>query len=274
MSETKTAEIADGVYRFSTAVSGVGPEPFTFNQFLLMADEPLLFHLGHRQMFPSVSAAVARVTPLASLRYLSFGHVEADECGALNPWLAAAPSAEIVHSRTACMVSLNDLADRAPRALADGETLDLGGRRVGLRVGRGGIWSVRRIFNVPGCLADVRRFGHLDGWRHHHQDLVNELVDALPTFLLQDAAGDADHDEHDRDEREQCGISQRRGTRRATIARKAVPDQHPEMDEPVNAGERLQARREESRFIHQIAEFSQGVFAFKQPLFHLFLLAA
>ena len=130
MSETKTAEIADGVYRFSTAVSGVGPEPFTFNQFLLMADEPLLFHLGHRQMFPSVSAAVARVTPLASLRYLSFGHVEADECGALNPWLAAAPSAEIVHSRTACMVSLNDLADRAPRALADGETLDLGGRRV------------------------------------------------------------------------------------------------------------------------------------------------
>lgn len=130
MSETKTAEIADGVYRFSTAVSGVGPEPFTFNQFLLMADEPLLFHLGHRQMFSSVSAAVERVLPLARLRYLSFGHVEADECGSLNRWLAAAPNAEVVHSRTACMVSLNDLADRAPRALADGEAIDLGGRRV------------------------------------------------------------------------------------------------------------------------------------------------
>lgn len=130
MSETKTAEIADGVYRFSTAVSGVGPEPFTFNQFLLLADEPLLFHLGHRQMFPSVSAAVARVLPLERIRYLSFGHVEADECGSLNRWLAAAPNAEVVHSRTACMVSLNDLADRAPRALADGETIDLGGRRV------------------------------------------------------------------------------------------------------------------------------------------------
>jgi flavorubredoxin len=130
MSETKTAEIAEGVYRFSTAVSGIGPEPFTFNQFLLMADEPLLFHLGHRQMFPSISAAVARVTPLARLRYLSFGHVEADECGSLNQWLAAAPNAEIVHSRTACSVSLNDLADRTPRALADGETIDLGGRRV------------------------------------------------------------------------------------------------------------------------------------------------
>jgi flavorubredoxin len=130
MSETKTAEIADGVYRFSTAVSGIGPEPFTFNQFLLMADEPLLFHLGHRQMFGAVSAAVERVVPLARLRYLSFGHVEADECGSLNSWLAAAPNAEVVHGQTACMVSLNDLADRAPRALADGEAIDLGGRRV------------------------------------------------------------------------------------------------------------------------------------------------
>ena len=130
MSETKTAEIADGVYRFSTAVSGIGPEPFTFNQFLLMADEPLLFHLGHRQMFPAVSAAVERVVPLARLRYLSFGHVEADECGSLNAWLAAAPNAQVVHSQTACLVSLNDLADRAPRALADGEVIDLGGRRV------------------------------------------------------------------------------------------------------------------------------------------------
>jgi flavorubredoxin len=81
-------------------------------------------------MFPSISAGVARVPPLARLLYLSFGHVVADECGSLNQWLAAAPNAEIVHSRTACSVSLNDLADRTPRALADGETIDLGGRRV------------------------------------------------------------------------------------------------------------------------------------------------
>jgi flavorubredoxin len=128
--ETKTFEIADGVYRFSTAVSGIGPEPFTFNQFLILAEAPMLFHLGHRQMFESISAAVARVVPLSRLRYLSFGHVEADECGALNLWLAAAPNAEIVHSQTACMVSLNDLADRPPRPLANGETIDLGGKRV------------------------------------------------------------------------------------------------------------------------------------------------
>jgi flavorubredoxin len=127
---TKTAEIADGVYRFSTAVEGVGPEPFTFNQFLIDAEEPLLFHLGHRGMFGQISEAVARVTPLERLRWLSFGHVEADECGGLNQWLAAAPNAMVVHSATACMVSLNDLADRPPRALADGEVLDLGGKRV------------------------------------------------------------------------------------------------------------------------------------------------
>lgn len=130
MSETKTFEIADGIYRFSTAVTGVGPGTFTFNQFLIDADEPMLFHLGHRHMFTAVSQAVARVIPLGRLRYLGFGHIEADECGALNPWLAAAPMAEVVHGQMGCMVSLNDLADRPPRALADGEALDLGGKRM------------------------------------------------------------------------------------------------------------------------------------------------
>jgi flavorubredoxin len=128
--ETRTHEIADRVYRFSTAVDGIGPEPFTFNQFLIDADAPMLFHLGHRGFFPMISETVAKVTPLARIRYLSFGHVEADECGALNQWLAAAPAAEVVHSRLACQVSLGDLADRPPRPLADGEVLDLGGRKL------------------------------------------------------------------------------------------------------------------------------------------------
>jgi flavorubredoxin len=128
--QTNTDEIAAGVYRFSTAVSGIGPEPFTFNQFLVLADEPLLFHLGQRAFFPLISQAVARVTPLERVRWLSFGHVEADECGSMNQWLAAAPNAQVVQGRTACQVQLNDLADRPPRALADGEVLDLGGKRV------------------------------------------------------------------------------------------------------------------------------------------------
>ncbi|HKT52974.1 MAG TPA: MBL fold metallo-hydrolase [Caulobacteraceae bacterium] len=130
MTETKTFEIADGVYRFSTAVTGVGPGPFTFNQFLILADEPMMFHLGHRNLFSSVAEAVARVLPLSRLRHLSFGHVEADECGSINQWLAAAPNAQVLHSQTGCMVSLNDLADRPPRAAVDGEVIDLGGKRM------------------------------------------------------------------------------------------------------------------------------------------------
>jgi flavorubredoxin len=129
--QTQTDEIADGVFRFSTFVPEVAaPAGLTFNQFLIRADEPLLFHCGGRGMFPLVSRAVAAVVPLERLRWISFGHVESDECGSMNLWLAAAPNAQVVHGQTGCMVSLNDLADRPPRALADREVLDLGGRRV------------------------------------------------------------------------------------------------------------------------------------------------
>ena len=128
--ETRIHEIADGVYRFSTFVPDVTPEGFTFNQFLVAGDEPMLFHCGQRMLFPAVSAALARLMPVEKLRWIGFGHVEADESGAMNMWLAAAPSATVVHGQTACDVSLNDLADRPPRALADGEVIDLGGKRV------------------------------------------------------------------------------------------------------------------------------------------------
>jgi len=129
--DTQTDEIAAGIFRFSTFVPEVAPPAgFTFNQFLILADEPMLYHCGGRGMFPLVSAAVAKVMPLERLRWIGFGHVESDECGAMNQWLAAAPLAQVVHGATACGVSLNDLADRPPRALADGEALDLGGKRV------------------------------------------------------------------------------------------------------------------------------------------------
>ena len=128
--ETRIDEIADGVYRLSTLVPEITPDGFTFNQFLLDADEPLLFHCGHRRMFPLISAAVKRIMPLERLRWISFGHVEADECGAMNEWLAVAPRAQVAHGQVACDVSLSDMADRAPRALADGESIDLGGKRV------------------------------------------------------------------------------------------------------------------------------------------------
>jgi len=125
--QTTTHEIAAGVYRFSTYVPGAG---LNFNQFLIDADEPLLFHTGMRALFPMVSEAVGKVIPLSSLRWISFGHVEADECGSMNQWLAAAPNSQVFHGHLACNVSLYDLCDRPPRPLADGEVLDLGGKRV------------------------------------------------------------------------------------------------------------------------------------------------
>ncbi|MBK8593701.1 MAG: MBL fold metallo-hydrolase [Sandaracinaceae bacterium] len=128
--QTRTDEIAGRIFRFSTFVPDVGPSGMTFNQFLIAADEPLLFHTGPRGMFPLVKEAVARVVPLDRLRYIAFGHVESDECGAMNHFLAAAPRAQVAHGALGCMVSLNDLADRPPLALADGDVLELGGMRV------------------------------------------------------------------------------------------------------------------------------------------------
>jgi flavorubredoxin len=129
--ETIVDEVADGIYRLSTWVPDVAPPAgFTFNQFLIDAEEPLLFHTGHRGMFPLVSEAVARIVPIERLRWITFGHVEADESGSMNQWLAAAPRAEVAHGALGCLVSLNDLADRPPRPLADGERIDLGGKVV------------------------------------------------------------------------------------------------------------------------------------------------
>lgn len=128
--ETDIARIADGIYRLSTFVPEIAPPAgFTFNQFLIMAEEPLLFHCGPRGMFPLVSAALSSVLPVENLRWISFGHVESDECGAMNLWLAAAPDAQVVFNPLGCMVSLNDLADRPPRPITDDEVLDLGGKR-------------------------------------------------------------------------------------------------------------------------------------------------
>lgn len=129
-SGTNLHEIAAGIYRINTPVALPGAGAFNFNQYLVADDEPLLFHTGPRRMFPLVSEALGRVVPLAKLRYVAFSHVEADECGALNDFLAAAPAAVPVCSRVAAMVSVDDLADRPARPLADGETLNLGRHEV------------------------------------------------------------------------------------------------------------------------------------------------
>jgi flavorubredoxin len=128
--ETQVDEIASGVYRLSTFTDAIAGG-FTFNQFLVTGDEALLFHTGPRQIFPLVSAALAKVVPLERLRWVSFGHWEADESGALNEWLDAAPRAEVAVGTLGTLLSGADQASRPPRPpLADGDVLDLGGKRM------------------------------------------------------------------------------------------------------------------------------------------------
>lgn len=124
---TRIDAIDTDLYRISTAMpSSAEADGFTFNQYLLIDDAPLLFHTGLRSSFGAVSDAIASVLPLRELRYVSFCHVEADECGALNEFLRAAPNATPLCGQIAAMTSVTDLADRPPTVLADGEVLSLG----------------------------------------------------------------------------------------------------------------------------------------------------
>jgi flavorubredoxin len=125
-SGTNVHEIADGIYRINTPVALPAGDAFNFNQYLLVDDQPFMFHTGPRALFPLVSEAIGAVLPIGRLRYIGFSHTESDECGALNLLLAAAPEAQPLCSQIAALVSINDLADRAPRAMADGERLELG----------------------------------------------------------------------------------------------------------------------------------------------------
>jgi flavorubredoxin len=125
-SGTNVHEVADGIYRINTPVQIEGGGGFSFNQYLIVDDEPLLYHTGLRKMFPLVREAVASVLPVERLRYIAFSHVEADECGSLNEWLTVAPRSQPLCGTVAAMVSIGDLADREPRALADGEAISLG----------------------------------------------------------------------------------------------------------------------------------------------------
>jgi len=129
-SGTTVHEISEGIYRISTPVTFEGGGKFSFNQYLIADDEPLLFHTGPRKMFPLIRDAVASILPVERLRYIAFSHVEADECGSLNDWLAAAPHSVPLCGTVAAMVSIGDLADRSPQALADGERLSLGDHEV------------------------------------------------------------------------------------------------------------------------------------------------
>jgi flavorubredoxin len=129
-SGTRIDEIAGGVYRITTPFPDLLPGGFSFNQYLVVDDEPLLFHTGLRRMFPLVREAIEAVIPVTRLRYLGLSHFEADECGAMNEFLAVAPSAQPLASALGTMVSVNDVADRLGRGLADGEEFSTGAHRL------------------------------------------------------------------------------------------------------------------------------------------------
>jgi flavorubredoxin len=128
-SGTRVDAIADGIYRIATPIRRV-PGGFSYNQYLIADEEPLLFHTGPRSLFPLVREAVAAVLPPARLRHIAFSHFEADECGARNEFLALSPAAAPLCGKIAAMVSVNDVADRRPRALDDGDSLSLGSHEV------------------------------------------------------------------------------------------------------------------------------------------------
>jgi flavorubredoxin len=191
---TNVDEVADGIYRLSTFVAEIGPTGFTFNQFLIDADEPLLFHTGHRSMFPSVSEAIATILPVDRLQWITFGHVESDECGAMNEFLAAAPESQVAHGAIGCLVSLNEMADRLPRPLVDGEVLDLGGKRV-LHLDTPHVphgWEARVLYEeTTRTLLCGDLFGHLgDGAALTSDDLIEPALEAEAMFRSSSMAPD------------------------------------------------------------------------------------
>jgi flavorubredoxin len=126
-SGTRIDEVGARLFRINTPLRDL-PGGFSFNQYLVVDDEPLLFHAGPRRLFPVVREAIAHVLPVEKLRWIAFSHVESDECGALNQFLAVAPRAQPLCSKIAAIVSMEDLADRAPRGMDDGETISIGKR--------------------------------------------------------------------------------------------------------------------------------------------------
>src|SRR5512132_3182670 len=129
VSGTRIDEVADGIYRINTPLDVV-PGGFSFNQYLVVDDEPVLFHTGYRKMFPIVSEAISAVIPVRSLRHIGYSHYEGDECGAMNEFLELAPNAVPFASEISVLTSLNDFASREGRGLKDGEILSTGKRKL------------------------------------------------------------------------------------------------------------------------------------------------
>jgi flavorubredoxin len=165
--KTAVDEIAEGIYRICSYLPDASPgEGFTFNQFLIDAEDPLLFHCGPRLLFPEIEEAASRIMNLDRIRWISFGHFESDECGSMNRWLAAAPDATLIVGQVTAQVSVADLANKTPQEWADDEVIDLGGKRV-RRIDTPHVlhgWDAGLVFEeVTGTLLCGDLFTHTGG---------------------------------------------------------------------------------------------------------------
>ncbi|WP_066560830.1 MBL fold metallo-hydrolase [Croceicoccus bisphenolivorans] len=129
-SGTNIQPVAENIWRINTPVTLPDGGEFSFNQYLISADKPLLFHTGPLGLFSMVRDAVRHVIAPEALRYIAFSHFEADECGSLNQWLEVAPESQPVCSAIGAMTSIGDIAIRRPRGMGDGEALNLGNATV------------------------------------------------------------------------------------------------------------------------------------------------
>jgi flavorubredoxin len=125
---TRVDEVADRIYRISTPVREV-PGGLTFNQYLVAADQPLLFHTGPRKMCSLVEQAISSVIDVKDLQFIGYSHYECDECGSMGQLLRIAPNAVPLCGQVGAMVN-GECFDKLPHVLAHGETLSLGSHRV------------------------------------------------------------------------------------------------------------------------------------------------
>jgi flavorubredoxin len=126
---TRIDEVAAGIYRINTPLDIPAiPGGFNINQYLIVDEEPVIFHTGWRSWFPFVSEAIAKVIPLDRIRHIGYSHFEGDESGAMNEFLAVAPQAVPFASGISALTSLNDYANRPARGLGNGEKFSIGKR--------------------------------------------------------------------------------------------------------------------------------------------------
>ncbi len=189
--KTAVDEIAEGIYRICSYLPDASPgEGFTFNQFLLDAEEPMLFHCGPRLLYSDIAEAAGRIMDLDRIKWISFGHFESDECGSMNRWLAAAPEATLVVGEVTAQVSVADLANRTPQVWADAEVIDLGGKRV-RRIDTPHVlhgWDAGLVFDEStGTLLCGDLFTHTGGGPPVRDDDVIERAFAAEDLFKQTA---------------------------------------------------------------------------------------